>query len=211
MDAEKAIITVGREYGSGGHDIAKLLAVMLKVPFYDKEIITLAARQSGICEELFESHDEKNVPSYLFSLVTNTGEMPVVGSASDLPLNHRIFMAQFEAITRVALQGPCVIVGRCSNYVLKGLPGVTNVFVYGDVEARIRRIMQVEKLPYDQAKERVRKVDKQRQGYYNFFADGNWGHRSNYHLMINSTGVTQEAVAQTIIDYIRGRASEPGR
>jgi cytidylate kinase len=206
MEAEKAIITVGREYGSGGHDIAKRLSGILGIPFFDKEIITLAARHSGICEELFENHDEKNVPSYLFSLVTNTGEMPVVGTPSDMPLNHRIFMAQFEAITKVALQGPCVIVGRCGNYVLRGLPGVVNVFVYGDVEARIRRIMQVETLPYDQAKERVRKVDKQRQSYYNFFADGNWGHRSNYHMMVNASGVAPEAVAQTIIDYIRGKA-----
>ncbi len=206
MEVGKAIITVGREYGSGGHDIAKLLAGKLAIPFYDKEIITLAARQSGICEELFENHDEKNVPSYLFSLVTNTGEMPVVGGMNDMPLNHRIFMAQFEAITKIALQGPCVIVGRCGNYVLKGLPGVVNVFIYGDLEARIHRIMQVENLPYDQAKERVRKVDKQRQGYYNFFADGNWGHRSNYNMMINSSHETPEAVAQVIIDYLRGRA-----
>ena len=206
MDAEKAIITVGREYGSGGHDIAKLVAATLGIPFYDKEIITLAAKESGICEELFKTHDEKNVHSYLFGLVTNTGEMPQLAGTSELPLNHRIFMAQFEAIQRLATQSPCVIVGRCSNYVLKGQPGVVNVFLYGEPEARIQRIMQVENLPYDQAKERVRKVDKQRQGYYNFFADGNWGHRSNYHLMVNTTGLAPQAAADTIITYVRGYA-----
>ncbi len=204
MEAGKAIITVGREYGSGGHDVARLLADRLGVPFFDKEIITLAARQSGICEELFEHHDEKNVPSYLFSLAGSAADASPAASA-ELPLNHRIFMAQFEAITHVAMQGPCVIVGRCGNYVLRGLPQVVNVFVYGDVEARIHRIMQVETLAYDQAKERVRKVDKQRQGYYNFFADGNWGHRSNYHMMVNSSGVTHEAVADAILAFIRGK------
>lgn len=204
MEAGKAIITVGREYGSGGHDIARLLADRLGVPFFDKEIITLAARQSGICEELFHNYDEKNVPSYLFSLAGSAADgSPAAGA--ELPLNHRIFMAQFEAITRVAMQGPCVIVGRCGNYVLKGLPQVVNVFVYGDLEARIRRIMQVESLAYDQAKERVRKVDKQRQSYYNFFADGNWGHRSNYHMMINSSGVAHEAVAEAILTFVRGK------
>ena len=207
MDAEKAIITVGREYGSGGHDIARLVAETLGIPFYDKEIITLAAKESGICEELFQTHDEKNVPSYLFGLVTNTGEMPQLGGASELPLNHRIFMAQFEAIQRLAGKGPCVVVGRCSNYVLKGQRGVVNVFLYGEPEARIQRIMQVENLPYDQAKERVRKVDKQRQGYYNFFADGNWGHRSNYDLMVNTSGLAPKAAADTLITYVRGLAA----
>lgn len=208
MDAQKAIITVGREYGSGGHDIARLVADMLRIPFYDKEIITLAAKNSGICETLFENHDEKNVPNYLYSLVTNTGEIPPMGGASELPLNHRIFMAQFETIQRIAMQGACVIVGRCGNYVLKEQPNVVNVFIYGDLDARIRRIMQVEKLPYDQAKERVRKVDKQRQGYYNFFADGNWGHRSNYQLMINTSSITLDNAAELILTYLRGRIDD---
>lgn len=205
MDAEKAIIAIGREYGSGGHDIGKLVAKKLGVPFYDKEILSLAAKESGICEELFENHDEKNTPSYLFSLVTNMGEIPPAMGNNELPLNHRIFMAQFEAITKVAMQGPCVIVGRCADYVLKGQPNLVSVFIYGEVNARIERIMQVEHLPYDQAKERVRKVDKQRQGYYNFFADGNWGHRSNYHLMLNTTGLSMDAAVETIITYIRGK------
>ena len=158
MDLEKAVITVGREYGSGGHDIGKLVAEMLHVPFYDKEIITQAARDSGICEELFQTHDEKTVPSYLFGLMTNVGELPPLGGSTELPLNHRIFMAQFEAIQRLALQGPCVVVGRCGNYVLKGQPNVVNVFIYGDTEARIQRIMRVENIPYSQAKDHVRKV-----------------------------------------------------
>ena len=206
MEAAKSIITIGREYGSGGHEIGKRLASMLNVPFYDREIITLAAKNSGICEELFENHDERNVPSYLFSLVTSTSDIPPINAATELPLNHRIFMAQFEAITKIAMQGPCVIVGRCGNYVLSGQPNVVSAFIYGDVETRIQRIMQIEKLTHDQAKDRVHKMDKQRQGYYNFFADGNWGHRSNYHLMINSSGITQEAAANTIIAYIAGRA-----
>jgi cytidylate kinase len=204
MDADKAIITIGREYGSGGREIGELLAKKLGLPFYDKEILTLAAKNSGICEELFENHDEKNMPSYLFSLFPGTDAL--AGGEAELPLNHRIFLAQFETIAKIALEGPCVMVGRCANYVLKAQPNLVSVFMYGNVEARIERIMRVDKLAYDQAKERVRKMDKQRQGYYNFFADGNWGHRSNYHLMLNTTGVSQEAAVESVIAYIRGRS-----
>jgi CMP/dCMP kinase len=204
MDAEKAIITIGREYGSGGREIGKLLAQRLSIPFYDKEILTLAAKNSGICEELFENHDEKATPSYLFSLFP--GVSTAMGGEAEIPLNHRIFLAQFEAIAKIALEGPCVMVGRCANYVLKEQPGMISVFMYGNVSARIERVMSVENLPFDQAKERVRKVDKQRQGYYNFFADGNWGHRSNYHLMLNTSGVSPDAAVDAIIAYIRGKA-----
>ncbi len=204
MDAQKAIITIGREYGSGGHEIGLLLAQMLGIPLYDKELLTLAAKNSGICEDLFESNDEKALPSYLFPIFPGAGTL--AGGEMELPLNHRIFLAQFDAIAKIALQGPCVLVGRCANYVLKAQPNLISVFIYGEVAARIERIMQVESLTYDQAKDRVRKVDKQRQGYYNFFADGNWGHRSNYHLMLNTTGVTHEAAAESIIAYIRGKA-----
>jgi len=202
MDAEKAIITIGREYGSGGREVGKILAQKLNVPFYDKELLTLAAKNSGICKELFENNDEKAVPSYLFSLFSGVNAL---GGEAELPLNHRIFLAQFEAIARVALQGPCVLVGRCANYVLRAQPNLISVFLYGEVSARIQRIMQVENLTFEQAKDHVRKVDKQRQSYYNFFADGNWGHRSNYHLMLNTTGVALDAAADSIIAYIRGR------
>lgn len=204
MDAGKAIIAIGREYGSGGHDVGKLVAKKLGVPFYDKEILTLAAKESGICEELFENHDEKAIPSYLFSFMPSMGEFPTTEPA-EMPLDHRIFMAQFEAITKLAMQGPCVIVGRCADYVLKGQPNLVSVFLYAELNARIERIMQVEHLPFDQAKDRVRKVNKQRQEYYNFFADGNWGHRSNYHLMLNTTGISMDTAAETIITYVKGR------
>jgi cytidylate kinase len=204
MDAEKAIITIGREYGSGGREIGSLLAKSLGVPFYDKELLTRAARASGICEEMFESHDEKAVPSYLFTFFSGANAVAASGD-TELPLNHRIFLAQFEAIAKIALEGPCVMVGRCANYVLKDQPNMVSIFMYASVEARVERIMQVENLTREQAKDRVRKVDKQRQGYYNFFADGNWGHRSNYHLMVNTTGVAYDAIVESIVAYISGR------
>ena len=208
MDTSRFIITLGREFGSGGHDVGKRLAEKLGVAFYDKEILARAARDSGICEELFEHHDERKSPSYLFSLVATPGYGEPGPYAPDLPLNHRIFMAQFEAISQLALEGPCVIVGRCADYVLRDQPNVARLFLYGSQSARIDRIMRVRGLPADKAKELIRKTDKQRQSYYNFFAEGNWGQRCNYDLMLNTDGLTEDAAADAIIAYLRGRADE---
>ncbi len=205
MDAGKTIITIGREYGSGGTDIGKALAQKLGVPFYDKEILSLAAQESGICEALFEHQDEKPVPSYLFSFVKGAGDITQPNLPGDMPLNHRIFMAQFKAITQVAAKGPCVIVGRCADYVLKDQPHMISLFLYADLPARIARTMQKNNITRAEAKDLVHKRDKQRQGYYNFFADGNWGHRSNYHLMFNTTGFTPQSAADAIIAFVQNR------
>ena len=115
----------------------------------------------------------------------------------------RVFLAQFDAITKLASEGDCVIVGRCADYVLKDLPNVTRIFLYASVEKRIERIMRVENATRDEARELIRKTDKQRKSYYNFFADGNWGLRSNYDLMLRTDNRTPESVAETIISFAR--------
>lgn len=198
MNVDK-VVTIGREYGSGGRVIGQLLAEMLHVPFFDKEVLTRAAKESGICEDLFEQYDEKATPSYLFSMGIGLNVPPdPSGLGIHMPLNHRIFLAQFEAITKIASEGSCVIVGRCGDYVLKERENTIKVFLYADTESRVERIMEVEKVPRERAKEMVRKVDKQRQHYYNFFADGNWGHRSNYDLMLRTDGMTISDTAKLI-------------
>ncbi len=202
MKSEHPVITIGREYGSGGHAIGKNLAEKLNIPFYDKEILTLAAKESGICEDLFEHYDEKTAPSYLFSLATAMDFPLGFGSgALNLPLNHRVFLAQFETITKLASQGACVIVGRCGDYVLKDHPHVLSVFIYASAEKRMERIMSVEGLAHDKAKELIRKVDKQRQSYYSFYADGNWGQRRNYDLMLCTDGLTPADAADVILAF----------
>ena len=161
------IITIGREYGSGGRVIGKLVAEKLGVPFYDKEILTRAAEESGLCKEVFERHDEKaSVGSMLVG--SQSTHMGTVGMGVQMPLNQRVFLAQFDAITKLANEGDCVIVGRCADYVLKDLPNVTHVFLYASLEKRIERIMQVENVNRDTARDLIRKTDKQRKNYYNF-------------------------------------------
>ena len=196
MGKKPLIVTIGREYGSGGRRIGKLLADKMQVPFYDKEILTQAARDSGICEELFESHDEKTSRSQLLSVFSGMNAGMEIGEG--ISLNQRIFLAQFETIHRFAEEGSCVIVGRCGDYVLKNRGDVLSIFIYASPEARIERIMRIENLASDKARERMRKMDKQRKLYYEFFADGNWGKRENYHLMLRADGLEEEAAAETL-------------
>lgn len=192
------IITIGREYGSGGRVIGRKVAEKLGVPFYDKEILTRAAEESGICPELFEHHDEKASVGGMLS-----GGMGMHMSASavglQMPMSQRIFLAQFDAIGKIAADGPCVIVGRCADYVLRDRQDVTHVFLYASEEKRIQRIMEVEQVDREQARELIKKTDKQRRSYYNFFADGNWGMRSNYDLMLRTDGLSADAAADIII------------
>ena len=193
------IITIGREYGSGGRVIGELVAQKLGVPFYDKEILTRAAEESGLCKEVFARHDEKATVGGMLA----GAQMGAAGAGLQMPLNQRVFLAQFDAITKLASEGDCVIVGRCADYVLKDVPGVVHVFLYASMEKRIERIMQVEGVDRDAARELIRKTDKQRKNYYNFFADGNWGLRSNYDLMVRTDDHRPEDIANAIISFAR--------
>ena len=198
---EHFVITVGREYGSGGREIAKLVAQKLNVPFYDKELLTLAAQKSGICQEIFEHNDEKTTVSDMLPVTAGTGFGAGVGLGLQMPMNQRVFLAQFEVITNLAKQESCVIVGRCADYVLRDMDHVTHIFLYASLEKRVERIMRVENVDADKARELIRKTDKQRKSYYNFFADGNWGIRANYDLMLRTDGHTPEEIAEMIIAY----------
>ena len=169
----KTIITVGRQYGSGGRYVARLLAEKLGIPFYDKELLAEVAKDSGICQDLLEEHDEKNTRNFLFSVMSGTQPVGDAGSMYlDMPLNHRIFLAQFDTIRRIASQGPSVIVGRCADYVLRDQENVLNVFIKADKEERIRRIVEYYGADPLKAEEQLKKADKQRASYYNYYATG---------------------------------------
>ncbi|MBE5815296.1 MAG: cytidylate kinase-like family protein [Clostridiales bacterium] len=196
------IITIGREYGSGGRELGELLAKRLGIAYYDKEILARAAQESGICEEVMEAHDEKGaLRSLLGASASLGGAMSGVGYGMQMPMNQRIFQAQFDAITQLAAEGPCVFVGRCADYVLRGRPNVTHVFVYASEEHKTERIMRVMGVDADKARELIKKTDKQRKSYYNFYADGNWGMRSNYDLMLRTDGHSLEELVELVAAY----------
>ena len=141
--AEKinSIITIGRQYGSAGREIGYKLADYFGIKLYDKEMLAVAAKESGICEEIFETHDEKPTSSFLYSLIMDTYSMGFSGSTySEMPINHKVFLAQFDAIKKIADDGPCILVGRCADYALEERKDVINIFIHADLDARIRRI-----------------------------------------------------------------------
>lgn len=203
-----SVITIGRQYGSGGRQIGKKLAEELGIPYYDKEILTLAAKESGICEEFFEEYDEKPTRSYLFSLVAG---LPGRGGAGsyymDMPLNHKIFLAQFDTIKRIASQGPCIIVGRCADYVLRESSNVVNVFVRADMETKKHRLTTYYGVEADKAEEAINKTDKQRASYYDYYANTKWGDLNNYHLVIDSGAVGIEGGVATIKQFVQQKES----
>lgn len=200
------IITIGRQFGSEGREIGKLVADNYGIPFYDKDLLSRAAKESGFCEEMIEVHDERPTSSFLYNLVMDTYSFGYnTSSFVDMPISHKIFLAQFDTIKKIASEGPCVIVGRCADYALTDYDNVLNLFIYGDFDKRVKRIMERFELNEQKAKEMINKKDKQRQSYYNYYSSKKWGRAESYDLCINSSLFgpegTKKLIIQAIEDY----------
>lgn len=189
MSKTNTIITIGRQFGSGGHDIGTKLAEELDIKFYDKEMLDRAAKDSGICQELFESNDEKPTNSFLYSLVMDTYSFGnnYASGYLDMPLNHKIFLAQFDAIKGIAAEGSCVLIGRCADYALEDRPDVLRIFIRADLNDRIRRVAKQFDLTDAKAKDMIIKTDKKRAGYYNYYSNKKWGDSESYDFCLNSS------------------------
>lgn len=189
---DRTIITISREYGSGGHEIGKKLADELNIPFYDNELISLAAERSGFSEDVIRSAE--NVPSsnILFSLSRLGPSAEIYG----MPLSEKIFQAQSQAIRELAGKGSCVFIGRCADYVLQDLEDCIHVFITASLGTRVRRAVQQYELDTNTAEKKVIKTDKSREVYYNFHTNLKWGHPANYDLIINTdhTGIDDAVV-----------------
>lgn len=181
------IITISRQYGSGGREIGKKLAEAMGIPFYDKEIIKQAAKDTGFAEVAFEKAEDKANNSLLYSIAMG---MNAYGNQelgfSSLSLDDRIFLAQSNVIRKVAKEGPCVIVGRCADYILRENPNAVHLFIWADIEARVERATSLYGLPQDKAAENIRKMDKRRANYYSYHANEKWGKVEHYHLSMKS-------------------------
>ena len=203
MAKTNTIITIGRQFGSGGREIGYMVADKLGIKLYDKEMLQRAAQDSGICEELFESHDEKPSNSFLYSLVMDTYSMGYSGSTyNDMPINHKIFLAQCDAIKKIANEGPCILVGRCADYALEGYPNLLSVFIHADLDARIKRIAKKYDLTDAKAKDLIIKTNKKRASYYNYYTDKRWGDADSYDVCLDSSVLGLEGTAEAIIKLI---------
>ena len=180
---DKIVVTIGRQYGSGGKKVGEQLAKELGIPCYDKELLTQATKNIGFCEEIFEAHDEKPANSFLYSL--SVGGY----SGGTTPLNHKLFLAQFGAIKELAEKGSCVIIGRCADYALEDDKNTVNVFIYGKLEQRIERAVNEYGIDLAKAKDIVIKTDKKRASYYNFYSGKKWGVAESYDLSVNSSDI----------------------
>lgn len=183
----KKVITITRQYGSGGREIGKKLAEAYGIPFYDNEIISRAAKDTGFAEAAFERAEDKASNSLLYSIAMgmNVFSSQDVGF-SGLSLDDRIFLAQSKVIRNVAAEGPCVIVGRCADYILREQVNVVNLFIRADLDFRIRRAVEVEGVPGEKAAETVMKKDKSRANYYKYHSGERWDNVLNYDMAICS-------------------------
>ena len=193
------IITIGRQFGSGGHEIGLAVAKALNIPFYDKELIKKMAQDSGMSHELLESFDEKPTNSFLYSLSLGAYTYNTYNGVPEMPMSDKIFIIQSDTIKSIAKQGPCVIMGRCAESVLRGVAPVFSVFIHADFDTRIQRIAEFEKISHDEASEKIRKTDKKRAGYHNYYSDLKWGAATSYDLCVNSK-IGFDTAAKLIVD-----------
>lgn len=199
------IITIGRQYGSGGHEIGEKLAQKLNIPFYDNALIDRVAKESGLSKDIINEHDEKPTASFLYNLVMDPYSVVYSrgSSMNDIPYGQKIFIAQFNTVKNIADEGPCVIVGRCADYILKDRKDVVKIFIYADKEFRAKRIL-AENSDINPAKinDILDKKDRNRASYYNFYSDSKWGNASSYDLCINSSKLGIENTVKAILSYI---------
>ena len=199
----KTVITIGRQFGSGGREIGERVAEYFGINFYDKELLTRAAKDSGFCEEMIKSHDERPTNSFLYNLVMDTYSFGYNASSFvDMPISHKVFLAQFDAIKSIANEGPCVIVGRCADYALSEMDNCIRFFIYADEDAKAKRIMEKYDLSDEKARELMVKKDKQRQSYYNYYSSKKWGRADSYDFCLNSAVLGVEGTVKLIIQII---------
>ncbi|HKL99471.1 MAG TPA: cytidylate kinase-like family protein [Mobilitalea sp.] len=207
------IITISRQYASGGREIGAKLAEKLGIPFYDKDLISRAAKESGFAEAAFENVEKRASNSLLYSIAMG---MNAYGNQdigfTHLSLDDQIYLAQSNVIRKVAAEGPCVIVGRCADYILRDFDNVIHIFIWADLAFRKDRAVRLYKLPENKAEEEIIKTDKRRANYYNYHASEKWGKAENYHLSIKSDYVEIDGAVDMIASFLergeRGNRTE---
>lgn len=203
---DKYIITIGRQFGSGGRSIGQKIAEKLDIHFYDKELISIAAKKSGTDPEIFKDVDEKAANSLLYSLSTGMyGFGSGFSAMGDLPVNDKLYLLQHKIIKEIAEKESCVIVGRCADYVLRENPNCVNIFIYADMAFRKEQSVKKHGIDEARAEHIINKTDKSRANYYSFYSGQKWGMAENYDLCINSSKLSEDKIVDLIIDYIKSR------
>lgn len=196
------IILIDRQYGSGGRAVGKELAKQLNIPFYDGQMLLMAAEKYGIHPGIMQEYDEKNVKSMIY-MIAMYSDYSREDSSKLLP--QKIYSAMSQTILKLAEEGPCVIMGRCADYILSERDDCLSVFIYAsDMEFRKRRAMEIDGVPEKEVSSSIKKRDKQRKEYYNFHTDGRWGETSNYDICLNTSALGLD----TCVNILKGIATE---
>ena len=205
---KKQIITIGRQCGSGGHTIGKLVAEHLGIPFYDKRILEIVAQRSGLSEETVKEQGEYTPNSLLYMIATNISYGYNLTSKENMPLPDQIHAFQTELIKELAEKESCVIVGREADYILQDCPDCFHVFVYGNLEDRKRRVISEHRVAANEAEAHVLGRDRKRAGHYKHYTDRTWGQASNYHLCMDSSYFGIDTCVEMILKHIEDRKDQ---
>jgi len=203
--SKKILITIARQFGSGGREIGERVAKILDIPLIDKELIKDAASNGELSEEVIKSADESAANSLLYTLAMGSN---VLGTTMHfgykMPINDKLFILQSDAIKQYASKGSCVIIGRCADYVLRDEPSLFRIFIYGDLDHRKERVKERHpELKSSQIIDVINKTDKRRASYYNFYTGNKWGKYDNYDMAINSSTFGVEETAELIAASVK--------
>ena len=203
--SKKLIITIARQYGSGGREVGEKVAKILGMPLFDRELIADAAAKGNLNEEILKKADESAANSLLYTLAMGSN---VLGTTMHfgykMPLNDKLFILQSEAIKEYASEGSCVVIGRCADYVLRDEPNLLRIFVYGDLDHRQARVLERHpELKSSQVIDVINKTDKRRSSYYNFYTGNKWGKYDNYDMAINSSTLGIDGTAELIAEFAK--------
>ena len=198
------VITISRQFGSGGRSIGKAVAEKLGIPYYDKELVDKVAKESGFSHEFIEEIGEyaSVTSSFLFNIAVSSHPMGLVDTMS---VSDKLYVCQTNVIRDLAAKGPCVIVGRCADYVLKDRPNTISVFLKAEMQSKVERAVKYYGVDPQKAEDRIRKADKQRASYYNYYATATWGDVNNYDLCVDTGKLGVEGTAELIARFVELR------
>ncbi len=203
--SKKIIITIARQYGSGGREIGEKVAKILGLPIYDRELIADAAAKGNLNQEIIKKADESSANSLLYTLAMGSNFLgTTMQFGYKMPINDKLFILQSEAIKDYASEGSCVVIGRCADYVLRDEPNLLRIFIYGDIDHREARVRERHpELKSSQVIDVINKTDKRRSSYYNFYTGNKWGKHDNYDMAINSSTIGIDDAAELIADFAK--------
>lgn len=199
------IISIGRQLGSGGKEIAEKLGKKLNIKVYDKTLLEVAAKESGLDTTVFETADEQEHSGFFSGLFSIHGSVSSYSPGDCYMNNDKLFEIQSETIRDIAEKEDCIIVGRCAEYVLRDHPGMTSIFITADNNERIGRIMEKESLDYEKAADFMEKGDKRRRSYHDYYATTHWGEARSYDLCINSSRIGIDGTVELLYNFIKSR------